>query len=313
MAQWYVKELSRLTQVSVQTLHHYDRIGLLKPSVRLANGYRLYSEKDLLTLQQIMALKFFGFELAQIKTLLTPDINVLDHFSAQSHFLEARANQFLTASATLKTIISEYQLNESIPWESIIKLIEAYRMTQQLEKTWAGKALSAEELKIYAAFERDLQTRFTAEQEKKCKKEWHDLVSDIHDNLKKDPASPVGIELGRRCMEWVNNLYGKKYVSLRNTIWKKGFKEGHAAEEHGLTPEAVIWLENAMSAYYRDRIYKTLNQINSAPSKAIVHSWDELLLEMCGDDQLERKSIIDAALKDDKVNQAAKNWLQQSK
>lgn len=38
MAQWYVKDLSKLTGVSVQTLHHYDRINLLKPSVRLPNG-----------------------------------------------------------------------------------------------------------------------------------------------------------------------------------------------------------------------------------------------------------------------------------
>lgn len=67
MKQWYVKELSQLTNVTMQTLHHYDRIDLLKPSVRLDNNYRLYSEKDLLKLQQIIALKFFGFELGQIK------------------------------------------------------------------------------------------------------------------------------------------------------------------------------------------------------------------------------------------------------
>ena len=76
MAQWYVKELSKLTQVTVQTLHHYDRIGLLQPSVRLANGYRLYSEKDLLKLQQIIAFKFFdsrkmGF-LNLIKFIIVP-------------------------------------------------------------------------------------------------------------------------------------------------------------------------------------------------------------------------------------------------
>ncbi len=48
MTQWYVKDLSKLTNVSVQTLHHYDRIDLLKPSVRLANGYRVYSENEVL-------------------------------------------------------------------------------------------------------------------------------------------------------------------------------------------------------------------------------------------------------------------------
>jgi DNA-binding transcriptional MerR regulator len=67
MAHWFVKDLSRLTSVSVQTLHHYDRIGLLHPSDRMPNGYRVYTEKDLLKLQQIIALKYFGFELQQIK------------------------------------------------------------------------------------------------------------------------------------------------------------------------------------------------------------------------------------------------------
>ena len=76
MVQWYVKELSKLTGVSRRTLHHYDTFGLLKPSVRLDNAYRLYSEGDLLKLQQIIALKFFGFGLAQIKTLLAGDAQI---------------------------------------------------------------------------------------------------------------------------------------------------------------------------------------------------------------------------------------------
>lgn len=79
MTQWFVKDLSRLTGVSVQTLHHYDRIQLLKPSLRLVNGYRVYSENDLLKLQQIIALKFFGFELSQIKTLKLESYLYLKH------------------------------------------------------------------------------------------------------------------------------------------------------------------------------------------------------------------------------------------
>jgi len=92
MTQWYVKDLSKLTGVSVQTLHHYDRIGLLKPSMRLANGYRVYSEADLLQLQQIVALKFFGFSLAEIKSLLAGNVSAVEHFAAQVKFLEQQAN-----------------------------------------------------------------------------------------------------------------------------------------------------------------------------------------------------------------------------
>lgn len=67
---WYVTAFSKLTNVSVRTLHHYDGIGLLKPSLRSDSNYRLYSESDLLKLQTIVALKFFGFSLEQIKVLV---------------------------------------------------------------------------------------------------------------------------------------------------------------------------------------------------------------------------------------------------
>lgn len=97
MAEWYVKDLSKITWVSVQTLHHYDRIDLLKPSVCLSNGYRIYSEKDLLRLQQIIALKFFGFELSQIKALLAGSAGAIEHFSVQAKLLEQKAMTRLDA------------------------------------------------------------------------------------------------------------------------------------------------------------------------------------------------------------------------
>src|SRR5580704_18924363 len=104
MKQWYAKELSQLTQVSVRTLHHYDKIGLLKPTLRQSNGYRLYSEKDLLKLQQIIALKFFGFELSQIKLLLAKQDDAIENFAMQSKFLQEKAETLLEASRILKRV-----------------------------------------------------------------------------------------------------------------------------------------------------------------------------------------------------------------
>jgi len=54
----------------VRTLHHYDRLGLLKPSGHTEAGYRLYGERDFARLQQIVVLKFIGFPLKQIKNVL---------------------------------------------------------------------------------------------------------------------------------------------------------------------------------------------------------------------------------------------------
>jgi MerR family transcriptional regulator, thiopeptide resistance regulator len=71
---WYkASEFARLAGVIVRTLHHYDRLGLLKPSGHTAAGYRLYGEWDFARLQQVAILKFIGFPLNQIKGILDRD------------------------------------------------------------------------------------------------------------------------------------------------------------------------------------------------------------------------------------------------
>src|SRR5260370_37669694 len=64
------REFAELTGVTVRTLHHYDRLGLLKPSRYSRAGYRLYRESDVAKLEQIVALKFIGFSLSEIKNIL---------------------------------------------------------------------------------------------------------------------------------------------------------------------------------------------------------------------------------------------------
>lgn len=310
MTQWYVKDLSKLIGVSVQTLHHYDRIDLLKPSVRLPNGYRVYSEKDLLQLQQIIALKFFGFELTQIKALLTDNKGALEHFSVQAKLLEQKANTLLDASNTLKSIISDVVDGKSIPWKTIIKLIEVYRMTQQLEHSWVKEIFTPEELKQYATFEAELKTNSTPEQKAAFEKNWVNLVDEMKRNLDKDPTSAIGIALGKKCMDWLNKVYGKKYAHLRTKKFEKGFAEGKGLSEVGLTPEIVSWMDKAFDAYWRDRIYGILNQVDSGvPDETIFKLWKEALDDMYGEDNPRKKEIYDLALADEKVSIKAKEWL----
>lgn len=65
-----IKELAELTDVSVRTLHHYDKIGLLVPQKDDWNGYRIYSEKDVDKLQQILFFKELDFPLKKIQQIL---------------------------------------------------------------------------------------------------------------------------------------------------------------------------------------------------------------------------------------------------
>ena len=68
-----VKQISSITGISVRTLHHYDAIGLLKPTAVTEAGYRLYDDEALNLLQQILVFRELGFPLKDIQALLDAD------------------------------------------------------------------------------------------------------------------------------------------------------------------------------------------------------------------------------------------------
>ena len=228
--------------------------------------------------------------------------------------MEQKANALLGASKALKSIISEVNNDKLIPWEIIIKLIEVYRMTEQLEHSWVKEIFTPDELKQYVAFKTELKNNLTLEQEATIDKNWTNLVAEVISNLDNDPKSAVGIAIGKKCILWVNGLYGKKYAHLRTKQFEKGFGEGKGLEEAGLTPEIVSWLDKAMDAYWKDRIYGILNKVDSSVSdETISKLWNEVLDDMYGEENTRKKEIYDIVLADEKVSKKAKEWLKHCK
>jgi DNA-binding transcriptional MerR regulator len=79
-----VGQVSAFAGVTVRTLHHYDRAGLLSPSGRSGAGYRLYGDADLARLQQILFYRELGFSLDQIAEILKdPQANALEQLRAR--------------------------------------------------------------------------------------------------------------------------------------------------------------------------------------------------------------------------------------
>lgn len=86
-----VKEVSRITGVSVRTLHHYDAIGLLRPTKITDAGYRLYDDTALQRLQAILLFRELEFPLKEIKEILDrPNFNPTDALADQIRLLELR-------------------------------------------------------------------------------------------------------------------------------------------------------------------------------------------------------------------------------
>ena len=95
-----INEAAELAGVTVRTLHHYDKIGLLSPTKSAENGYRDYGEAELLRLQQIMFLKEMDFPLEEIKEML--DEPGLD----RRRMMEAQHDLLLKKKQRLEKIIA---------------------------------------------------------------------------------------------------------------------------------------------------------------------------------------------------------------
>jgi len=152
MTKYTVKKLAKAAGVSVRTLHHYDRIGLLKPSIRTAVGYRLYGEGELLRLQQILFYKELDFGLKEIAALINrPDFDLIDALEGQKKLLKARRKRIDRLLSTLdKTILhikGKIKMNYEDLYEGLPKEQAAAWRKEALEK-WPDQVKQSEKVLI---------------------------------------------------------------------------------------------------------------------------------------------------------------------
>lgn len=101
-----VKQLSTLAEISVRTLHHYDEIGVLKPTKVGENGYRYYDDAALLRLQQILFYREIGLELGQIKAVLDqPGFDRLAALRSHREVLQEKVGRLHTLINTVDATI----------------------------------------------------------------------------------------------------------------------------------------------------------------------------------------------------------------
>lgn len=101
-----VKEIAEITGISARTLHYYDEIGLLKPTAKSEAGYRLYDDKALETLQQILFFREFDIPLKEIKSIITsPDFDRNQILLMQRQMLVAKKERMERLIASIDDIL----------------------------------------------------------------------------------------------------------------------------------------------------------------------------------------------------------------
>ena len=194
-----VGELAKRTGLTVRTLHHYDEIGLLRPSLHTESGHRLYTAGDIARLQQVLSLRQLGFSLEEIAGCLDrPGFSPMEvirlHVARlrDQITLQRRLCERLEAVAAHLEAAGEVSADEFIRTIEEMTMIESYYTPEQLETIKArGEQLGQERIR-------------------QSQEDWAELIAEVRAEMEKgtDPAAPEVQAMARRWMDLVNAFTG---------------------------------------------------------------------------------------------------------
>lgn len=137
-----VHKVSELTGVSVRALHHYDAVGLLKPTAVTEAGYRLYDDAAIARLQSILLFRELEFPLKSIKAILdSPEFDASAAMLEQIKLLELRREQIDRLILLARETIETGEINMDF---SAFDKSEFERYAAEAKQKWGGTAQYAE-------------------------------------------------------------------------------------------------------------------------------------------------------------------------
>ncbi len=196
MARFYrVGEVATLTGVSIRTLHHYDRVGLLRPASHSPAGYRLYAADDLPRLQQILTLRFLGFPLKQIGALLErPDFDLVASLRIQRRALRDGIAELERIDATLGTLIDGRLATGEWDWALAIEASAAVQHGLTRKGTEMERYYTPEQMHQFA----EVGASVPDEEIRAIETAWTALLTEIRADPDRDPASAEARALADR-------------------------------------------------------------------------------------------------------------------
>lgn len=126
-------KFAKLANVTERTIRYYDKIGLLKPSFVMENGYRYYTDEDLLKLQRIISLKNLGFSLEEIypMTLKNDKQSLEDSLKLQIELVNKKIHSLENLKETLKNT-SRLVREDHVEWDKIITLLQLSKYDEEI-------------------------------------------------------------------------------------------------------------------------------------------------------------------------------------
>jgi DNA-binding transcriptional MerR regulator len=242
--QYQAIEFAQLAGVTVRTLHHYDRIGLLKPSGYTNAGYRLYGKHDLVRLQQIVTLKFIGFSLTQIKNLLNSNFFDLQvALTQQKEIIAEKHKQLALAIHAIEKAQDLLTRNDEPDWEAFKRIIEVINMQNNMD--WTKKYYSEEAKQKIA----ERAGEIPPEAIEQGQRDWTTLIREVENAVNEgvDPKSERAASLAVRWSDLIRAFTGgsfeiqaglnKMYADQEN--WPANFPKPYSDAAGDFIHEAI--------------------------------------------------------------------------
>jgi DNA-binding transcriptional MerR regulator len=190
-----VGELAKRTGLTVRALHHYDEIGLVKPSLHTESGHRLYTAPEIVRLQQVLSLRELGFSLDEARNCLnrsdfSPLAVVRMHLARLRERIECHRKlcERLESLAAQFGAAVEVSADEFLQTIEVMTMVARYFTPQQLElieasREQVGDELLAKKQEEWAELialvraEKDKGTPLEAAKVRALAKRWIELVS----------------------------------------------------------------------------------------------------------------------------------------
>ncbi|MGF1524415.1 MAG: MerR family transcriptional regulator [Leptolyngbyaceae cyanobacterium] len=217
-----IGELAQRTGLSIRTLHYYDEIGLLSPSNRNGSGHRLYSDPDIIRLQQILSLRQLGFSLAEVhECLASPAYALPKVIDLHRSRLREQIGLSHTLLERLDAIARELAATRSVAVENLIQTMETITMSEQ-----------------YFTLEQQtvLESRF-----REGEAEWQDLLTQVRAAMAKgsDLNSPSVRRLARRWL-WSMRSFIRGDEQIYTSLTRMYQQEGPTAASWGTMDAATF-------------------------------------------------------------------------
>jgi DNA-binding transcriptional MerR regulator len=200
--QYRVHQFAELAGVTPKALRHYDRLGLLKP-VRTANGYRVYSEKELARLEQIVALKFLGLPLEEIKRALNRGTPLAETLAGQRMVLKEKRHlldRAIHAIQDVEGVIASGKHPDSAILKQLIEVIAMQKHVQAMKQYYSDEA--------WEKLTR-LRQEHSGVQRSGITKSWSDLFCEAKSLLGEDPGGDKAQDFCRRWFQhWQSTTGG---------------------------------------------------------------------------------------------------------